>query len=83
MQQSTARIKFNEHIGPAFNLESRVPQETVLRPTFYSLYMYTNDTPDPEPNNLTIIFADDVTQIMTTDKDRRTELCNQTQYEKE
>ena len=41
---------------------------------------YTNDTPEPEPepNNLTLMFADDVTQIITTYKTRRTGLCNRT-----
>ena len=48
----------------AFDLESRVPQRSVLGSTFYSLY--TNVT--PEPNNLTLKFAGDVTQIITTDK---------------
>ena len=61
-------------VGPAFDLESGVPQESLLGPILYSLY--TNDTPEPEPYNLTLMFADDVTQIITTDKARRTGFCN-------
>ena len=42
-----------------------MPQGPVLGPTLYSLY--TNDTPEPETNNLTLMFADDVAHIITTD----------------
>ena len=63
-----------DYEGPAFDLESRIPKGSVLGPTFYSLY--TIDT--PEQNNLTPMIADDVTQIITTDKARRTGICNQT-----
>ena len=31
-----------------------------------------------EPHNLTLMFADDVIQIIKTDKVRRTRLCNRT-----
>ena len=70
LKQKTARIKVIDYEGPAFNLESGVSQGSVLGPTLYSLY--TNYT--PELNNLTLMCADDVTQIITTDKARRTEL---------
>ena len=71
-----ARIKVNEYVCPAFDLEIGVPQGSVLGPTPY--FLYTNGTPETEPNNLTIMFADEVTQIVTTDKARRTGLCNRT-----
>ena len=71
LQQRRARIKVNEYVGPAFYLESRVPQGSVIGPT-----LYTNDTAEPKPNNVTTMFADDVTIIITTDKARRTGLCN-------
>ena len=92
LQQRTARINVNEYLGPAFNLENGAPQGLVLGLTLYSLY--TNDTTETKPNNLTIMFTDDVTQIITTDKGRKTglwiltlrtqrEVGKQNQYEKE
>ena len=72
LRQRTARIKVNDYEGPAFNLESG----SVIGPTLYSIYI--NGTPKSEPNNLTLMFADDVTKIITTDKARRTGLCNRT-----
>ena len=59
------------YIKPTFDLNSGV-----LRPTFYSLYI--NDTSEAKPNNLTTFFADDFTEIITTDKTRKTRLCNRT-----
>ena len=69
-------IKLNDYEGPSFDLESGVSQGSVLELTLYSFY--TNDTPKPEPNNLILMFADDVTQIITTDKARRTGLQQNT-----
>ena len=58
-----------DYEGPTFDLESGVPQASILGPTLY--FLYTNDTPEPELNNLTLMFTDDVTQIITTDKTKK------------
>ena len=44
----------------------------------YHKDLCTNDTSEPEPNNLTIMFVDDVIQIITTDNAIRTRLYNRT-----
>ena len=67
LQQITVKIKINYYPGPVFELKSRLPQESVLGQILYSLY--ANDTTEPEPDNLLIMFTD-VTQIITTDKSR-------------
>ena len=72
LQQRTV----NDYVRPIFDLESVVPQWSALEPTLYSLYF--NNTPQSEPNNLTIIFDNDVTQIITTDKTKIKRLCNRT-----
>ena len=48
----------------------------------YQKDFYWN-TKEPKPKNLTILFTDDITQIIRTDKARRTGLCNRTQREVE
>lgn len=52
--------EFSNHIY----LLSRVPQGSVLSPTLHTLY--TNNLPSPEYNCLDIMYADDITQIITS-----------------
>ena len=59
----TAAIKLNTHLGPYFPLHSGVPQGACLSPTLYSLY--THDLPPPVPDSHHIIYADDITQIIS------------------
>lgn len=61
LEDRTARIKVGKHRGPAFPLETGVPQGSVLSPTLYALY--TSDCPDSHAG-VNIQYADDVTQIV-------------------
>ena len=59
-----ASIRLNNHLGPTFPLKTGVPQGACLSPTLYSYF--THDMPDPLPKTDYILFADDVTQIIST-----------------
>ena len=69
-------LKVNDYVRPACDYKNEVPQGSELGPTLYSLFI--NNTPEPEHNNLTIMFADGVNQIIKTDKARRTGYWNRT-----
>lgn len=57
----TASIKVKNFIGPSFNLNTGVPQGSVLSPTLYTIY--TNDIEESQ-RDLNISYADDITQII-------------------
>ena len=61
-QNRTAKIKYKNTISDIINIRSGVPQGSVISPSLY--ITYTADLPPPGPNNLDILFADDVTQIV-------------------
>jgi len=58
-----AKIKIDNHIGPPINLESGVPQGSILSPGLF--LMFTNNLPPSGPGCVDVIFADDITQIIT------------------
>ena len=63
LENRTARIKINTFIGPPFRLMSGVPQGGCLSPALFNFY--THDLPDPTAYSEHIIYADDITQIIT------------------
>lgn len=58
-----ACINLQTYQGPTFQIKSGVPQGSSISPTLYSLY--THDIPSPSHGCANIIYADDITQIIT------------------
>ena len=62
LENRTAAIRIGTFIGQKFPLLSGVPQGGCVSPTLFALY--TADLPPPSGNNESIVYADDITQII-------------------
>lgn len=61
--ERTVKIRINNIIGPEIEILSGVPQGGILSPTLYTIY--TRDLPEPTIDSYDILYADDITQIIT------------------
>lgn len=63
LQDRQTTINIGNYTGPPIPLLSGIPQGGCLSPTLYILY--TSDIPEPAPYSDHIMFADDITQIVS------------------
>ena len=59
-----AKINIGNDYSNYITLLGGVPQGSVLSPTLYTLF--TNDLPSPEHGCIDVMYADDITQVITT-----------------
>uniref|UniRef100_A0A2P2HYG4 RNA-directed DNA polymerase from mobile element jockey-like n=1 Tax=Hirondellea gigas TaxID=1518452 RepID=A0A2P2HYG4_9CRUS len=63
LENRVAKIKIGNYIGKEINLLSGVPQGGCLSPTLFNFY--THDVPEAGGQSINIIYADDITQIVS------------------
>ena len=62
LHKRQASIRIGGHVGEQFELKSGVPQGGCLSPTLFNFY--THEMPVAERDNVHVVYADDVTQII-------------------
>ena len=75
----TASISTNNHTGIPFSIRNGVPQGNSLSPTLYSIYV--SDIPFPSERCFNIMYADDITQIITHPRKSRMFMTRKTERE--
>lgn len=63
LSDRVANIRLKNVTGPDFEILSGVPQGGILSPTLYTIYI--RDIPSPAIDSYNIMYADDITQIIT------------------
>ncbi|KAF9746902.1 putative RNA-directed DNA polymerase from transposon X-element, partial [Nosema granulosis] len=62
LDRRKARIRIRDYVGKEFQLGSGVQQGGCLSPALFNFY--THDVPEASGENVNLIYADDITQIV-------------------
>ena len=79
LDNRTASLKVDDQTGPPFAIHSGVPQGSSLCPTLYTLYI--RDIPAPLTDSINVMYADDITQIISYPSKSKKMLAKRTEKE--